>query len=90
MAVEQFNVGLGTSNPYDNVSAVIRGKTEPKNGQSFMAEIGGGVSVSFEIEDATEIVRGDAESYYSISGRELRSEFLYRAVDVTMQMNFRN
>ena len=90
MAVEQFSVGLGTSNPYDNISAVVRGKTEPKNGQSFTADIGSGILVGFEIEDATEIPRSGSESYYSISGRELRSEFLYRAVDFTMQMNFRN
>ena len=87
MAVESLTVGLGNSNPYDNVSAVIRGKTVPQSGQSFMVDLGS-VSVNFEIETIAETVRGPAESLYSITGRELRSEFLYRAVDFFMDMEY--
>lgn len=87
MPVEQIAVGLGTSSHYDTVSATIRGKTVPQNGQNFTVDLSG-TAVNFEIEDAEETPRSGAESSYSVSGRELRSEFLYRAVDFTMQMPY--
>lgn len=86
MAVENFTVNLGTSSPYDQISASIRGRTIPQNGQSFMAEIDG-IVVNFEIESVNEKVRGSAESAYSITGRELSSEFLFRPVDFYMNAN---
>lgn len=87
MPVEQIAVGLGTSSHYDTVSATIRGKTVPQNGQNFTVDLSG-TAVNFEIEDVEETPRSGAESSYSVSGRELRSEFLYRAVDFTLQMPY--
>lgn len=87
MAVESLRVGLGNNNPYDDITATIRGKVVPKTGQSFFADLNG-VGISFEIETVAEKVRGAAESTYTITGRELRGEFLYRAVSFDISMHF--
>ena len=86
MAVEQYTVTMSVNNPFDMVSAVIRGKTVPVIGQSFSLDLDG-VVVSFEIETVQEKVRGNAESIYTLTGREMRSEALYRAVDFTLGMS---
>ena len=85
MPVEQYQVSLGLSSPYDNISAVIRGRTVPENGQSFTMNLDE-VGIRFEIEDVNEKIRGAAESLYNVTGRELRSEYLYRAVDCYVTM----
>lgn len=87
MAVEQLNASLGTTSPYDNISAVIRGKIVPVEGQSFSVDLDG-IGANFEIETVNEKVRGVGESCYAIAGRELRSEFIYRAVDFDMNMRY--
>lgn len=87
MPVENFSVGLGVTSRYDNISAVVRGKNIPMSGQAFTASLGG-VAVNFEIEEVEETVLSDAESSYAISGREQKSEFLYRPVDFYMAMSY--
>jgi len=85
MAIESLNVTLGTTSPYDHVSAVVRGKTEPILGQDFSLDLDG-ITVNFEIESCSAKARGVNESIYSITGRERRGEILYRPVDATLPM----
>jgi hypothetical protein len=85
MAVENLTVSLGTTSPYDTVSATIRGKTEPQIEQSFSLDMDG-ISVFFEVETVSEMVRGAAESVYAITGIDGRSEYLYRPVDFIVGM----
>lgn len=85
MAVEQLTVNLGNTSAYDAVTAVIRGKTVPQEDQAFLIDLDG-TPVNFLIETVDEKPRSSGESIWSITGRENRSEWLYRPVDFTMQM----
>lgn len=87
MAVENLTVNLGTSSRYDLVSAVVRGKTVPQNGQTFTATIDE-VVTTFELENVEETVLSAAESSYVVSGREQRGNFLNRRVYFDQQLEY--